>query len=624
MPDKGLIFLAITAIATLGASWGIAALMVANLEQSTTSSISGSLQDAGQSWAEVDADGLKILLSGTAPSESDRFRALEIAGQFADVRRIDDAIDIASQQVQATPEFAVDILRNGHDLALIGLMPRHDDRIALLNDMADIHEDGQFTDLLEAVEFEPPEGWVPALEFARDVVERLERANVSVEPGSVRILAHLDEDDDAEDVRKTLTRMTPEGVALDLEISEPKPVRSPFVFEAASDTERTVAITRCDITDQEALDRLSERVEDVGGCTIALGAPTSLWIEAVNAGITALKAVPGATLSITDADFAFRGPQDFDPETFEATVASLQSDVPDVFSISAELPPPSDTGTSDQAEVLTEFTAVLDPDAGLEISGPLADETAAAAVRNYAAALFGFEAVSAALETGASVETGWNAKVLSGLEALSHLHQGRVVVRDDRADVQGISIEETAEEQARTALLVAFEPADIDVGVTFDAELKRVEAAPDARVCEKQLAGIMRDNNIVFAPNSADISNESELLLDKIASIIMSCARAKFEIGGHTDSQGREEMNLGLSQSRADAVLDALLARDVLLDHMVAKGYGETEPIATNETEEGRARNRRIAFKLVVEETEEDEAASAGTDNTESSSDGQN
>ncbi len=58
-------------------------------------------------------------------------------------------------------------------------------------------------------------------------------------------------------------------------------------------------------------------------------------------------------------------------------------------------------------------------------------------------------------------------------------------------------------------------------------------------------------------------------------------------------------MNLNLSQHRADAVLDSLLARNMLLGELTAVGYGETQPIADNETEEGRQDNRRIAFKLL-------------------------
>jgi len=73
------------------------------------------------------------------------------------------------------------------------------------------------------------------------------------------------------------------------------------------------------------------------------------------------------------------------------------------------------------------------------------------------------------------------------------------------------------------------------------------------------------------------------------------------EIGGHTDSQGREEMNLGLSQSRADAVLNGLLARGVLVTNLTARGYGENRPIADNDSEDGRELNRRIEFRLQAE-----------------------
>ena len=71
------------------------------------------------------------------------------------------------------------------------------------------------------------------------------------------------------------------------------------------------------------------------------------------------------------------------------------------------------------------------------------------------------------------------------------------------------------------------------------------------------------------------------------------------EIGGHTDSQGREQMNLNLSQARANAVLFELQRRRILTKNMVAKGYGETRPIASNDTEQGREQNRRIEFKQI-------------------------
>ena len=70
------------------------------------------------------------------------------------------------------------------------------------------------------------------------------------------------------------------------------------------------------------------------------------------------------------------------------------------------------------------------------------------------------------------------------------------------------------------------------------------------------------------------------------------------EIAGYTDSQGREEMNLSLSQERADAVLTALMSRRILTSGITARGFGEADPIADNDTEEGREANRRIEFRF--------------------------
>ncbi len=86
----------------------------------------------------------------------------------------------------------------------------------------------------------------------------------------------------------------------------------------------------------------------------------------------------------------------------------------------------------------------------------------------------------------------------------------------------------------------------------------------------------------------------------------------KIEIGGHTDSQGREVMNQQLSQARADAVLNAIMSRRVLTSNLTAKGYGESEPIADNKTEAGREANRRIEFRLVLPgDASEDQAEAA-------------
>ena len=104
---------------------------------------------------------------------------------------------------------------------------------------------------------------------------------------------------------------------------------------------------------------------------------------------------------------------------------------------------------------------------------------------------------------------------------------------------------------------------------------------------------------ITFEPGSATIDDISLPTMNTIAEILERCGEIELEIQGHTDSQGRTSMNQQLSQDRAQAVLNELLSRRILTAGYTARGYGETEPIADNKTEEGREANRRIEFRLI-------------------------
>jgi OOP family OmpA-OmpF porin len=81
--------------------------------------------------------------------------------------------------------------------------------------------------------------------------------------------------------------------------------------------------------------------------------------------------------------------------------------------------------------------------------------------------------------------------------------------------------------------------------------------------------------------------------------ILQRCPDSAVEIGGYTDSGGGTGRNQILSQIRAQAVVDYLVNAGIAADRLTAVGYGETNPIASNDTEEGRAQNRRIEFKIV-------------------------
>ena len=116
-------------------------------------------------------------------------------------------------------------------------------------------------------------------------------------------------------------------------------------------------------------------------------------------------------------------------------------------------------------------------------------------------------------------------------------------------------------------------------------------------------AATMQAKGIYFDTDKAIIKPQSDAVIDELAVILQACEGSTFEIGGHTDSDASDAYNIALSQRRVNAVLAALQARDLDTSGYVAQGYGESRPIATNATAEGKAQNRRVEFTVLDEAT---------------------
>jgi outer membrane protein OmpA-like peptidoglycan-associated protein len=105
-------------------------------------------------------------------------------------------------------------------------------------------------------------------------------------------------------------------------------------------------------------------------------------------------------------------------------------------------------------------------------------------------------------------------------------------------------------------------------------------------------------NSIQFEFDKADLLPESFQILDRLITKLDKFPTYRVRIVGHTDSIGTEEYNQGLSERRANSVYKYLVDNDVAKERLVTEGKGETQPIDDNETEAGRARNRRVEFYL--------------------------
>lgn len=116
--------------------------------------------------------------------------------------------------------------------------------------------------------------------------------------------------------------------------------------------------------------------------------------------------------------------------------------------------------------------------------------------------------------------------------------------------------------------------------------------------CESSLEELLGDARIEFQSSSAVIGASSAGLLDDVAEAVRACP-GSLRIAGYTDSTGLPETNRQLSQARAEAVRNALIARGVPSGRLVATGYGDASPVAPNSTAAGRAQNRRIEIRVI-------------------------
>jgi OOP family OmpA-OmpF porin len=240
------------------------------------------------------------------------------------------------------------------------------------------------------------------------------------------------------------------------------------------------------------------------------------------------------------------------------------------------------------------FQAYKDPVAvTLTLTGNVPDNNVHAALVAAAGRKFFSEKVVDNLKTSIGAPAGFANAVVSALGGLSRLSTGTLVVSDREVKLSGDALHEAAASQIRAGL-----GKDFPQGWQFKPEISvKPAAAPvDATVCQQLFTELLGKARIRFESGKADIVADSAGLLDRLIETALRCPAANIEIAGHTDTDGDEAANHALSERRAQAVADYLVKAGLPANRFSAVGYGSTQPIAGNETDQGKAQNRRIDF----------------------------
>ncbi len=585
-----------------GLSAVTANVLATKIDETTEIAVRGTLDARKLEWAEVQSDGLRVLLSGTAPDEAARFQSASAVGEVVDAARIIDQIEVAPTRAVTPPRFSVEILRNDSGISAIGLIPAASNRDDLVARLTRVAGEAGVADLMESADHPIPDGWADAMAFTLKALEKLPRSKVSVGAGQVSVTAMAPSAEARETLENTLRKAAPPGLTVHLALSAPRPVITPFTLLYRIDPGQSGRFEACSADSEETRAHILAAASAAGGadgatCRIGLGVPSKGWADAAAKAITALAELGAGSVTFADADVTLAAAEGTPPALFDKVVGELEAALPEVFALHAILPTPPDNSNSGPPE----FIATLSPEGQVQLRGRLSDEGLQTMADAYAKARFGSASVYSAARTAEGLPIDWPVRVLAGIEALSRLSNGAVIVTPEKLDLRGASTNKNAGAEIAGLLADRLGEAEtFSLDITYRAPPPPANEPKTPEQCEADIAEVQRSRGkITFEPSSATIDEASLGTMEAIADILADCGDIRLEIQGHTDSQGRTSMNQQLSQERAQSVLNELRARRILTSSYAAMGYGEAQPIADNKTEDGREANRRIEFRLI-------------------------
>lgn len=610
LPRKFLVLLAFIAAGLIAVliAWGASILV----EKLSVRAVRSLLATEGVTFAQVEADGLQIHLTGTAPNEAARYRLVNMVGGLVDSSRIRDDMEVTAVKAIEAPRFSVEMLRNDDGIQMIGLLPESDTLQSLKDAAQALNPSIPLSDMLETAAYKAPDGWDAALGFGMNALTLLPRSKISVAVDRVTITAIAGSEAEKRSFEQQLKAATPAGLGVSIDISAPRPVLTPFTLRFVKDADGA----RFDACSADT-DAAKAKILAAGGaagavgktnCVIGLGVPTPKWGDATVAGIKAVGQLASATLTFSDADVTLLAGSDVAQADFDRVVGELGADLPDVFSLKATLEKTAAGSGSGPAE----FTATLAPETHkVDMRGRLTDDMLHKAVESFAKAEFGSGNIYLATRMDPELPDGWPKRVLAGLAALAELDNGKVLVRADTVEVTGVAGSQAAKVRISQILSEKLgQGQTFKVAVTYNKDLDPLAGMPSPHECAQDVDDVLARQKITFTPGSAEVDSKAAAVMKALADVLKDCPGVKMQVAGYTDAQGSEEDNRGLSQARAQTVILVLQGQNVDVSGMVAKGFGEANPIADNSTEAGREANRRIEFTLIGGEDKPVAAAS--------------
>jgi OmpA-OmpF porin, OOP family len=321
--------------------------------------------------------------------------------------------------------------------------------------------------------------------------------------------------------------------------------------------------------------------------TLASGAPAGVeWDVAVIAGLEALVKLKRGSARLSGDKLVVMGltENETDAEIIRSTL--LHTDA-GVTAIAEVLGPPEWIASVERGRII--------------FQGKVASEAARRALDRAAGGASRTDDKSYIAPTG-----DWQERAAAALPFLTRFDHGELSVRGNRFRISGAApgsiIGYLKEDMASIVdgFVVDYQVTEAEPYIPETASLDLAGlGAAKAEACQEAYDRVTDTDRIEFASNRTDLGRTNGPILDKLVFLARTCTRYRLEIHGHTDDRGPRSTNIALSLARAIAVKDYLVGRGLSADRLTALGFGPDRPAASNRTESGRARNRRIGFEVV-------------------------
>ena len=579
-------------------------LIISNsLQNSTLKRVNYLLQKMENSWAQVEVDGLQVTISGKALNESQRLKTIEFLQTALLPSLITDRTSIQIPVYITKENLRLIIIKDDNNISVIGLVPNKSYRESIVSKISRYPNVKISVGINNDENTKVPSAWLSDLKLVADSLSLFSQGTISINSEKINITILSSNNDETKKLKQNLSQKTQLRPNFLVDIVTPKTLISPYSFEYFID-ENIGAISTCSVetlSDQKTVVALAKKfpLALIPNCEIGIGTPSLNWINTVQAAMSLLQEIGEGSIKFSDLEIKLLLKKKDPKIEILKLIEKFEQTLPKEFKFYSTL---NKSISEKEAETKQPLEIKITKSSlnKINITGHLNTELEKQIIKSYAKAIFAESTINLNINFTKSTSINFVRISAIAMEALKELYSGTLIVQKNKIKLTGrVSSEMSANKAQEYLKNMLAENNLIETDITFDKSLSPVILVMTPEDCVNDINEILKKEKIVFEPASTAIKGSSRLAIKKIATVVKKCEDVRMEIGGHTDSQGRKAMNLNLSQLRADAVKAALLSRKVLVKKLVPVGYGETLPIADNQTEEGREINRRIEFKLL-------------------------